>query len=49
MTSDGTNSYAWDAENRMIKITYPGSSNFSSFVYDGLGGMLGLSKQQQEV
>ena len=37
MTSDGTNSYSWDCENRMIKITYPGSSNFSSFVYDGLG------------
>ncbi len=37
MTSDGTNAFAWDAENRMIKITYPGSNNFSSFVYDGFG------------
>jgi RHS repeat-associated protein len=37
MTSDGTNSYAWDAEGRLIKITYPGSGNFSTFVYDGLG------------
>ncbi len=37
MTSDGTNSYLWDAENRMIKITYPGTNNFSSFVYDGHG------------
>ena len=36
MTSDGTNSYAWDAENRMIKITYPGTNNYSTFVYDGL-------------
>lgn len=36
MTSDGTNSYSWDAENRMIKITYPGTNNFSTFVYDGL-------------
>ncbi len=36
MTSDGTNAFAWDAENRMIKITYPGTNNFSSFVYDGL-------------
>jgi RHS repeat-associated protein len=34
MLSDGTNSYSWDAENRMIKITYPGTNNFSSFVYD---------------
>ena len=37
MTSDGTNSFAWDAANRMTKITYPGTNNFSSFVYDGLG------------
>ena len=37
MTSDGTNSYAWDAENRMIKITYPGSGNNSQFTYDGYG------------
>ena len=37
MTSDGTNSYLWDAANRMIKITYPGTNNFSSFAYDGLG------------
>ena len=36
MTSDGTNEYAWDAENRLIKITYPGSENYSQFVYDGL-------------
>ncbi|CAN5475936.1 hypothetical protein BH10CYA1_BH10CYA1_61860 [soil metagenome] len=36
MTSDGTNAFAWDAENRMIKITYPGSNNFSIFIYDGL-------------
>ncbi len=37
MLSDGTNAYAWDAENRMIKITYPGTNNFSTFVYDGYG------------
>jgi len=37
MTSDGTNTFLWDAENRMIKITYPGTNNFSSFVYDGMG------------
>ncbi|CAN5140580.1 hypothetical protein BH10CYA1_BH10CYA1_58590 [soil metagenome] len=36
MLSDGTNSYSWDAENRMIKITYTGTNNFSTFVYDGL-------------
>ncbi len=37
MTNDGTNDYSWDAENRLIKITYPGTNNFSSFVYDGYG------------
>jgi RHS repeat-associated protein len=37
MTSDGTNSYSWDAENRLIKITYPGSGNNSQFSYDGFG------------
>ncbi|HEY9772240.1 MAG TPA: hypothetical protein V6C81_00365, partial [Planktothrix sp.] len=35
MTSDGVNSYAWDAANRLTKITYPGSNNFSIFDYDG--------------
>jgi RHS repeat-associated protein len=36
LLNDGTNSYAWDAENRMIKITYPGTGNYSAFSYDGL-------------
>ncbi|CAN5476210.1 hypothetical protein BH10CYA1_BH10CYA1_61880 [soil metagenome] len=35
MTSDGTNSYSWDAADRMTKITYPGTNNFSTFVYNG--------------
>ncbi len=37
MISDGTNSYTWDAENRLIKITYPGSGNFSEILYDAKG------------
>ncbi len=37
MTSDGTNTYKWDAENRMIEIDYPGSGNKSEFVYDAYG------------
>ncbi|MDP3510575.1 MAG: RHS repeat-associated core domain-containing protein [Candidatus Melainabacteria bacterium] len=37
MTSDGTNSYAWDAENRLIKITYPGSVDHSQILYDATG------------
>ena len=42
MTSDGTNSYSWDAENRMIKITYPGSGNNSQFVYDAYSRMVSI-------
>ena len=37
MTSDGTNAYKYDAENRLVEIDYPGSGNYSSFTYDGLG------------
>ena len=37
MTGDGTKSYAWDAENRLVKITYPGSGNFSQILYDASG------------
>jgi len=37
MTSDGTNSYQWDAENRLIQINYAGSGNDSQLSYDGIG------------
>jgi hypothetical protein len=40
MTSDGTNSYVWDAENRLIQVTYPGSGNNSKFIYDGFSGLV---------
>jgi RHS repeat-associated protein len=36
MTSDGTNTYQWDAENRLIQVNYPGTGNYTEFVYDGL-------------
>lgn len=36
LTSDGTNAYQWDWENRLIQITYPGTGNNSKFTYDGL-------------
>lgn len=36
MTSDGTNTYSWDAEDRLIQVTYPGSGNNTQFVYDSL-------------
>jgi RHS repeat-associated protein len=38
LTSDGQRNYTWDAENRLIGITYPGVSGKSTaFTYDGLG------------
>lgn len=44
MTSDGTNSYSWDAENRLLQITYPGSGNNTQFVYDGLGNRVEIQE-----
>jgi RHS repeat-associated protein len=35
LTSDGTNTYQWDWENRLTQITYPGTGNNSKFTYDG--------------
>gem|GEM_PF-4622826 len=32
-----TYTFSFDAENRLIQITYPGTNNYSTFVYDGLG------------
>jgi RHS repeat-associated protein len=37
MTSDGTRTFTWDAENRLLQITYPGTGNSTQFAYDGLG------------
>jgi RHS repeat-associated protein len=37
-TSDGlTKTYKWDAENRLVEVDYTGTSNKSSFAYDGFG------------
>jgi RHS repeat-associated protein len=33
MTSDGAKLFAWDAENRLVKITYPSSNNKTEFTY----------------
>jgi RHS repeat-associated protein len=42
MTSDGTNTYQWDAENRLIQVNYPGSGNNSKFNYDSYGLLVGV-------
>lgn len=38
MVSDGTNTYKWDAANRLIEIDYPGMNNRTEFAFDCLGG-----------
>jgi RHS repeat-associated protein len=38
LLSDGTRNYSWDAENRLVAITYPAQPGAqTSFNYDGLG------------
>ena len=37
MMNDGVNGYEWDAEDRLIKISYPGLQNYSAFKYDSKG------------
>lgn len=38
LLSDGQRNYSWDAENRLIGISYPGQpSKATAFAYDGLG------------
>jgi YD repeat-containing protein len=37
LVSDGERNYAWDAENRLVGITYPNEADKSTeFTYDGL-------------
>lgn len=36
-SGDGTHTYKWDAENRLVEIDYVGSNQKSQFAYDGLG------------
>jgi len=45
MISDGKNTYEWDAENRLIKITYPGTGNNSQFTFDGAGRNVKIIEQ----
>ena len=37
LSGDGTRSYKWDAENRLVEIDYAGSNAKTQFAYDGLG------------
>jgi len=44
LLSDGTRSFLWDAANRLVQITYPGSGNRTELAYDGLGRRIGLKE-----
>lgn len=35
LVSDGVKTYQWDAENRLVQISYPGTGNTTKFFYDG--------------
>lgn len=37
LSGDGTRTYKWDAENRLIEVDYVGSTAKSQFSYDGIG------------
>ncbi len=37
MINDGTNTYQYDAEDRLVQINYPGTGNNTQIFYDGLG------------
>ncbi len=37
LTDDGTRTYAWDAEQRLVRIGYTGTGRSSEFRYDAFG------------
>jgi RHS repeat-associated protein len=44
LLSDGVRSFAWDAENRLVGITYPGQAGKqTAFTYDGLGRRVAIT------
>jgi RHS repeat-associated protein len=45
VTDDGVNTYTWDVENRVTKITRKSDGHTSSFGYDGLGRRMVIKEQ----
>lgn len=45
VTDDGVNTYAWDVENRPVKITNKSTGHVSSFNYDGLGRRISIGER----
>jgi RHS repeat-associated protein len=36
-TADGAKTYSWDGANRLVRITYSSTNNYTEFSYDGAG------------
>lgn len=45
VTNDGQHQYAWDAANRLIKVTNLATGLVTSYAYDGLGRRLTIGEQ----
>ena len=48
LTSDGTNSYEWDAANRLTAVNEPGKLR-SEFAYDGLGRRVRITEKSNGI
>jgi len=44
LTNDGVKLYVWDAENRLIRINYSGTNNFSTFNHDASGVIVSIAE-----
>jgi RHS repeat-associated protein len=50
MTSDGVRDFAWDAENRLVRISYGAySGNYSEFQYDGFGRRIVINEYYNNI
>lgn len=49
MSSDGTNSYYWNARNELVTIVYPGTGNLSEFTYDALDRLAKIVEKSANV
>jgi YD repeat-containing protein len=47
LTSDGVNTYTWDAAHRLASVTHIASGEKTSYAYDGLGRRIAITTQAQ--
>lgn len=48
MLNDGIKSYEWDAADRIVKITYPGTGNTTQFAYDSHNSLAKLIEKTSD-